>query len=309
MFWDTLPKNFLALAPMANVTDVSFREMFAQYGSPDVYWTEFVSADALVSAGVQSAKIDLRFFESQRPIIAQLFTSSPEKMGIASIMCRDMGFDGIDINMGCPDTGIEKSGSGAFCIKHPDKAYAVYTAACSSGLPVSVKTRIGYSKIQLDWIRFVLELKAPAVTFHLRTRNELSLVPAHWDLMADIVALRNSIHPHTLLIGNGDITTKKQAKECMEKYQCDGVMVGRGVFGNPWFFSGATPTAQEKLKALIEHAYLFEKHLPEKNFDIMKKHIKAYCNNFDGARELRVILMEKATSAEDIERIIARHSV
>ena len=213
-------------------------------------------------------------------------------------LCKSLGFDGVDINMGCPDKSIEKSGCGADCIRHPERSIAVYKAACEGGLPISVKTRIGYNKQEIDtWLRTILEQKPVTLTVHLRTRKEMSFVPAHWELMPQIVALRNEVSPSTILIGNGDVLSKADGLHKIHASGCDGVMVGRGIFGNPWFFAEdqRERSTQEKLDACIEHTQLFEKLLGDiKSFAIMKKHFKAYINGFDGARELRTKLMEEA---------------
>ncbi len=309
-FWNKLKKPIFVIAPMANVTDVAFRSMFAKYGKPDVMWTEFVSADGLCSPGRKVLLKDLEFSENERPIVAQLFTGHPEKMYEAAKLVADLGFDGIDINMGCPDRAVEKQGSGAAHIKDMENAKAVIEAARrgAPNIPVSVKTRIGYNKVEIDtWIAFLLGLKLPALTVHLRTRKEMSDVPAHWELMPKIVALRNTISPETLILGNGDVISIKDGKEKIKETGCDGVMVGRGIFGNPWFFSGkilSEISPKERLEVMLEHAKAFNELLGEhKNFAIMKKHFKAYVSGWDGAKELRVQLMEKDTF-EEIEKIV-----
>ena len=309
-FWDTLPTPFFVLAPMADVTDIAFRTLFAKYGKPDVFWTEFVSADGLLSPGREVLKVDLMFSEEQRPIVAQLFTSDPEKLFQAGEYVKTLGFDGLDINMGCPDRSVEKQGSGASLIRDPERAVALISAAKRTGLPVSVKTRLGYNKQEWDtWLATLLSADITALTIHLRTRKELSLVPAHWEVMPEIVALRNRCAPHTYLIGNGDVTDRAQAHRRVKETGCDGVMIGRGIFGNPGCFAGETPAtvpAKKRLERLIEHASLFAELLPMKNFSIMKKHVKAYVQGFDGARELRAEVMEHAQSAEDIRRIVGK---
>lgn len=309
-FWNKLKKPIFVIAPMANVTDVAFRSMFAKYGKPDVMWTEFVSADGLCSPGRKVLLKDLEFSDNERPIVAQLFTGHPEKMYEAAKLVANLGFDGIDINMGCPDRAVEKQGSGAAHIKDMENAKAVIEAARrgAPNIPVSVKTRIGYNKVEIDtWIAFLLGLKLPALTVHLRTRKEMSDVPAHWELMSKIVALRNTISPETLILGNGDVVSIKDGREKIKETGCDGVMVGRGIFGNPWFFSGkilSEISPKERLEVMLEHARVFNELLGEhKNFAIMKKHFKAYVSGWDGAKELRVQLMEKDTF-EEIEKIV-----
>jgi nifR3 family TIM-barrel protein len=305
-FWQKLPQPFFALAPMADVTDAAFRRVICTYGKPDVTWTEFVSADGLASPGREALKIDLMYTEAERPIVAQLFSSHPEKMREAAKLCAELGFDGIDINMGCPDKSIEKQGAGAAMIKNPESAAEIIKAVkdgiadAGKSIPVSVKTRVGYNKVQIDeWIPFLLAQNIDALTIHARTRKEMSLVPARWDHVKEVVAIRDKMNLKTKIIGNGDAKDITHARTLVEETGCDGVMLGRAIFGNPWLFSERIPTKEEKLKVMIEHTKLFEELLGEhKNFAIMKKHYKAYVNGFDGAKELRVRLMECANAAE-----------
>ncbi len=317
-FWNKLRTQaredgspFFVLAPMADVTDVAFRRMFAKYGKPAVTWTEFVSADGLNSAGREILKRDLQYSEAERPIVAQLFSSTPEHMASAVALCRELGFDGVDINMGCPDKSIEKQGAGAAHIKNFNQAKKVYEAAveAAGGMPVSIKTRLGYNKVEIDvWIKSILELKPPALTVHLRTRKELSLVDAHWEYMPSIVQLAREISPDTVIIGNGDIKNLKDGEEKVKTAGADGGMIGRGVFGNPFAFNTKidfnTFTLAERFKVLLEHTRLFEKLLGDiKSFSIMKKHYKAYVNGFDGAKELRMELMD-AKDSDEIEQTL-----
>ena len=310
-FWEKLKKPFFCLAPMADVTDVAFRRMFAKYGKPDVIWTEFVSADGLISPGRKILKYDLMYSKKERPIVVQLFSSHPEKMREAAKLCAKLGFDGIDINMGCPDKSIEKQGAGAAMIKNRERAKEIIQAVkdgikdAKKKIPVSVKTRIGYNKSQIEeWIPFLLEQDIDALTIHARTRKELSLVPARWEHVKEVVDIRNRMGVNTKIIGNGDIQSIEQGKQLANVTGCDGIMVGRGVFGNPWFFSKKVPTLREKFKVLIEHTKMFEKLLGKrKSFAVMKKHYKAYLHGFEGAKELRQKLMDTKNAIE-VEKII-----
>lgn len=316
-FWDKLPKPFFVLAPMADVTDAAFRRMFAKYGKPDVTWTEFVSADGLSSKGVNILRYDLLYSEEERPIVVQLFSSNPSKMREASKLCADLGFDGIDINMGCPDKSIEKQGAGAAMMKDEQKAKEIIEAVKNGikdskninakKMSVSVKTRIGYNKNQInEWIPFLLSQDIDVLTVHARTRKEMSLVPARWEHVREVVEIRNKMGVKTKIIGNGDVSDLNHGKELAKETGCDGIMIGRGVFGNPWIFSrrGKIPTIKEKLKVMVEHTKLYDKLLGKvKNFAVMKKHYKAYVNDFRGAKELRVKLMD-ASSAKEVESIV-----
>jgi tRNA-dihydrouridine synthase len=348
-FWEKLPKPFLTVAPMADVTDAPFRRLIAKYsahersdgtiGGPAVMWTEFVAADGLVRAtpeGKKKLMADLMYTNEERPIVAQLFTSDPGHMEYAAALCRELGFDGVDINMGCPDKSIEKQGCGSAMIKTPAVATAVIAAAkrgaktgAADGIPVSVKTRLGYSKDELEtWIPHLLASEPAALTLHARTRKDLSKVPARWERVAAAVALRDQLGVPTRIIGNGDVLSREDGLAKIAATGADGAMVGRALFGNPWFFHPtrrlplrltALPThgvnrdtliehdtsahgveyitLPERLAVLVEHTNLFHELLPFKNFAIMKKHYKAYVGGFPGAADLRARLMAEDTPA------------
>ncbi len=307
-FWGKIKKPIFCLAPMADVTDCVFRQIIAKYGKPDIFWTEFVSADGLSHPKArEKLLIDLKYSKNEHPIIAQIFGAKIENIKEASKLCKELGFDGIDINMGCPDKSIEKQCSGASMMKDPKLAGEIIRAAIEGGqgLPVSVKTRVGYNKNEIEtWIPELLKENLAALTVHLRTRKEMSNVPAHWDLMKRIVEIRNEMKVETLILGNGDIVDLEDAKIKAKETGCDGVMLGRAIFGNPWLFAGKKPSIKQKLEVMVEHTKLFEKMLGgHKNFAIMKKHYKAYANGFDGAKELRVKLME-VENATQVEKIV-----
>ncbi len=314
-FWEKLKIPFFVLAPMADVTDAAFRRLIAKYGKPDVTWTEFVSADGLCSPGRKILLNDLIYTEGERPIVAQLFTAHPEKMKEAAALAARLGFDGIDINMGCPDRSIEKQGAGAALIKTPEVAKQVIRAAKDGAphLPVSVKTRIGYNKDEIEmWVPALLAEDIAALTIHARTRKEMSKVPARWDSVAQVVQMRHALGKKTLIIGNGDAQNISDAREKAEKSGADGVMLGRAIFGNPWLFSEKVPSMEEKLRVMVEHTKLFEEVLGGiKNFSIMKKHYKAYVDGFPGAKELRIKLMDSKDAAEikeTVESFLEGHS-
>lgn len=302
-FWEGLKRPFFVLAPLANVTDYAFRQFIVRYRKPDVLWTEFVAADGLCHPKGREALIrDLKFSENERPIVAQLFTSHPDKMFEAAKLVKELGFDGVDINMGCPDRNVMKQGAGAACIKDPALAQEVIRAAMAGvraddtePIPVSVKTRMGFNQDELEsWLPKVLETKPAALTLHLRTKKEMSLVPAHWERMARAVELRNDFSPETRILGNGDVKSVAEARRKCEETGCDGVMIGRGVFGNPWLFDEdkKSVTVRERLEATVELTELFGATWGDtKSFEILKKHFQAYIVGFPGARELRNELM------------------
>lgn len=307
-FWNKLPKPFFVVAPMADVTDAAFRRIIAKYGKPDVLYTEFVSADGLILAdekGKEILKKDLIFSEAERPIVAQFFSSQPEIIKKVAALAASLHFDGIDINMGCPDRSIEKQGAGAALIKNPKLAQELIAAAKQGAgeLPVSVKTRIGYNKNELDeWLPALLSAEPSAIIIHARTRKEMSKVPAHWDVIKEAVEIRNKLKSETLIIGNGGVKSIVDAKRKREESGADGIMLGTAIFGNPWLFSEHIPTVEEKLSVMVEHTKLFEELLSHKNFAVMKKHYKAYVEGFDGAKELRTKLME-TKNASEVEKL------
>ncbi|MEN9390588.1 MAG: hypothetical protein RLZZ283_688 [Candidatus Parcubacteria bacterium] len=315
-FWDTTARPIFVLAPMADVTDAAFRRVIAKYskvadGVPYITWTEFVSADGLARAPEEGKKkllADLMYTDAERPIVAQFFGSNPENMEYAARLAHELGFDGVDINMGCPDKSIEKQGAGAAHIKNPVRAREVIAAAIrgAQGLPVSVKTRLGYNKDELEeWLPVLLESGLAAVTIHARTRKEMSLVPARWERVQRAVEIRDEMKSSTLILGNGDVQNVAHARTLIAETGADGAMLGRAIFGNPWLFSNHVPTLEEKLNVMVEHTKLFEELLPHKSFMIMKKHYKAYVNGFDGAAELRAELMQ-ASDALHVEAIVTR---
>lgn len=321
--WQNIKKEkngpLMVLAPMADVTDPAFRHIIAKYGRPDTTWTEFVSADGLFRGGYDHLINDLRFSEIERPVIAQFFTSSPEMMEKAARLALELGFDGVDINMGCPDKGVEKQGAGAGLIKNPKLAQEIILAAMrgatseSKTIPVSVKTRIGYNKNELEtWLPAILETKPALITVHARTRKEMSLVPARWEHVARAVEIRNQLSSDTLIFGNGDVKNVAHGMELCIQTGADGAMLGRAIFGNPWLFAETSYiiSIPEKLRVMVEHTKLFEEIVGPKppvgcgkNFAVMKKHYKAYVNGFDGAKELRMELME-AENATQVGKIV-----
>lgn len=306
-FWEKLPRPFMALAPMADVTDPAYRKLIAETGRPDIAWTEFVSADGLFHTrekkGMQDAENplvrDLQYTEGERPIVAQLFSSNPEMMEYAARLATELGFDGVDINMGCPDKSIEKQGAGAAHIKNPERAKEVIAAAIrgtEGKIPVSVKTRIGYNKVEYqEWFPHLLSSGISALTIHLRTRKEMSLVPAHYELASEIVSFCRAQNQNVLLLANGDLQSVAEARAKATEHDFDGMMLGRAIFGNPWLFKGESPgdhTPEERVRALHTLATYFSTLAPAKHFATLKKHVKAFINGWDGSAELRANLME-----------------
>ncbi len=305
-FWQSLPKPFTVLAPMDGVTDVVFRKIITEIGKPDVLFTEFTMTDGLVSVGRERVAERLLFDKAQQPLVAQIWGTKPEHFYLVAKELQTLGFAGIDINMGCPDRTVVRNGACSALIKNPRLAIEIIQATKEGAgtLPVSVKTRLGFEKKELEtWITVLLEQRLPALTVHLRTVRELSKVPAHWDEMKKISKLRDQISPKTVIIGNGDIMSLEEVTEKYKQYDCEGVMIGRGIFVNPWMFSKhidiKTITPTKRIDYYLHHIALFEKQWQgEKNFALLKKFAKTYINNFSEASLFREKLMETTTINE-----------
>ncbi len=304
--WQELPKPFFVLAPMEAVTDVVFRHVIARAAPPDLWFTEFTNATGWVHAGEKAIGGRLFKTDDESPIVAQLWGSNPEAMTVLARQCADWGYDGIDINMGCPDQSAIKGGGGAGMIRTPDIAAAIIIAAKRSGLPVSVKTRLGYTRVDewRGWLSFLLSQNIAALTIHLRTKKEMSKVPAHFELIDAIKKLRDEIEPSTLLIINGDIRDRSHGLELVTKHGIDGVMIGRGVFANPFCFADTPHDLTEQKNRLLE---LLHYHLDrydayndqtQRPYETLKRFFKIYIRDFDGAGDIRVKLMETHTTDE-----------
>ena len=301
-------KPFVASAPMAEITDVTFRQMLVKYGKPDVIYAEFVSADGLNSEGREALIGRLKFEENEHPIVAQFFGANPDNMRECAKLAVELGFDGVEINMGCPDRAVIKQGAGSALIKNPALARELIKAAkegAAGKIPVSVKTRIGYATNEIEtWIPEILAEKPDALLIHGRTRKQAFAGSADWETIAEVAKLAKKAG--VIVIGNGDIKNKNEAIEKANKYGVDGVMIGRAFFGNPWLCGEKDindVTIKEKLAALIEHLNLCMEYDPARKFHDLKKHIAMYVRGFDGAKELRIKLMGVG-SVEEIEKII-----
>lgn len=308
-FYQNLPRPFISLAPMEDVTDVVFRQIVARAGRPDLFYTEFTNTDSFVSPlGEHSALRRLQFLPSEQPIVAQIWGSKPESFANTIPELKAMGYQAVDINMGCPDKAVVKSGGGSALIRNPELAGEIIRIAKQAGLPLSVKTRLGFSRVDewRDWLSLLLQQDLELLTVHLRTRKEMSKVEAHFELIPEIIALRNQIAPQTKLAINGDILNRAQALELANKHNLDGMMIGRGVFQNPFCFTDKIPTQNELLDLLRLHLDLFDKHNTDgaKKFAPLKKFFKIYLRDFDGAKDLRARLMLTNSTAE-VRQILA----
>lgn len=306
-FWQQLPQPFFILAPMEAVTDVVFRHVIAEVGAPDIWFSEFTNATGWVHAGQKAIGGRLVKTEDEQPIVAQIWGGEPGDMEQLALYCKELGFHGIDINMGCPAKSAIKSG-GAALIRRPDVAVSAIKAAKIAKLPVSVKTRLGYSKVDewKEWLTTLLQQDIVNLTIHLRTKKEMSKVPAHFELIDEIVALRDEIAPQTLLTINGDITDRAHGLELVAKHPgVNGVMIGRGVFHDPFCFTTKhKPIANihqaELISLLHTHLNLFDTWQAHTNrpFETLKRFFKIYIKGFDGAKELRDQLMHCKTTDE-----------
>ncbi len=307
-FWNNLQKPIFIQAPMEDVTDTVFRQIIIKCGKPDVFFTEFTNVEGMCSRGRDKVGKRFIYTKIEHPIVAQIWGLDPAKFLETARLIKLRGFDGIDINMGCPEKSVVKKGACAALINNPQLAKEIIMATRegAGGLPISVKTRIGIKDIQTEkWAGFLLKLNLDALTIHGRTVAEMSDVPNHWDEIEKVVRLRDSLKLKTLIIGNGDVKSREDAMEKVKKYGVDGVMIGRGIFNNLWIFNKSINPAnisyQEKIKLLIEHITLFDKTWGKnKNFSIMKKFYKIYISGLPNASEIRTKLMSFQTAEETL---------
>ncbi|HHS2980585.1 TPA: tRNA dihydrouridine synthase [Staphylococcus argenteus] len=304
-FWSELPRPFFILAPMEDVTDIVFRHVVSEAARPDVFFTEFTNTESFCHPeGIHSVRGRLTFSDDEQPMVAHIWGDKPEQFRETSIQLAKMGFKGIDLNMGCPVANVAKKGKGSGLILRPDVAAEIIQATKAGGLPVSVKTRLGYYEIDewKDWLKHVLEQDIANLSIHLRTRKEMSKVDAHWELIEAIKNLRDEIAPNTLLTINGDIPDRKTGLELAEKYGIDGVMIGRGIFHNPFAFEKEPRehTSKELLDLLRLHLSLFNKYEKDeiRQFKSLRRFFKIYVRGIRGASELRHQLMNTQSIAE-----------
>ena len=318
-FWAKLPSPFSVLAPMEDVTDIVFRHVVARAARPDVFVTEFTNTASFRSEqGNFSTVGRLAHDAGEAPIVAQIWGAEPDHFATMSHALREQGFDGIDINMGCPAKDVVKIGAGSGMIGNCQLAQQIIAATKEGGLPVSVKTRLGRTRVAeyRDWITFLLSQRLACLTVHLRTRKEMSKVPAHYELIPELVKLRDQLSPRTKLMINGDIADYAQIAVLYHQYPgVDGYMIGRGVFANPFCFdrSGRPHDRSELLDLFRYHLDQYDKYRqimpaerPElvRNFDSLKHFFKIYVNGFAGASDLRAKLYA-CRSTDKIRQVLA----
>ncbi|MDQ0344412.1 tRNA-dihydrouridine synthase [Lederbergia wuyishanensis] len=304
-FWRDLPRPFFILAPMEEVTDVVFRHVVSEAARPDVFFTEFTNSESYCHPqGIQSVRGRLTFTEDEQPIVAHIWGDKPEYFRQMSIGMAELGFRGIDINMGCPVPNVAQHGKGSGLICRPEVAADLIQASKAGGLPVSVKTRLGYTDVDEwhDWLSHILKQEIANLSIHLRTRKEMSKVDAHWELIPEIKKLRDQVAPETLLTINGDIPDRQTGLKLVEQYGVDGVMIGRGIFKNPFAFEKEPKdhNSEELLDLLRLHMDLHDKYskLELRPFKALHRFFKIYVKGFRGASELRNQLMSTKSTDE-----------
>lgn len=293
---------------MDDVTDTVFRQVVADCAAPDLFFTEFVNVDALQSQGREATLRRLRFTQKERPLIAQVWGLNPENFKRSAADIAAMGFDGLDLNFGCPVKDVVQNGACSALINNRQLAGEIIQA-CREGaptLPLSVKTRLGFNEVDLTWHEFLLRHKLNALTIHGRTRKEMSKVPADWDMIGKVAALRPALSPATKIIGNGDVLSRAQGEQLAKQHGVDGIMVGRGIFQDPFLFAKNSPweeySKEQKIQLYQNHVELFAKtwadsaHAPRVH--TLNKFCKVYINGFDGAKELREKLMAAQSTDE-----------
>ena len=305
-----LPKPFFVLAPMDDVTDTVFRRLVAACAPPDLFFTEFVNVDGLQSVGRPRLMKRIMFTETEQPLIAQIWGKDPENYRKTAAELVDMGFKGIDINMGCPIKAVVNNGCCSALINDRDKAVAIIKAVqegAAGRVPVSVKTRLGFNEIDFSWHELLLEQNLDMLTIHGRTRKEMSKVPAHWEAIGEVRKLRDKLAPGTLIVGNGDVMSRQQGLELAEEYQLDGIMIGRAIFHDPFMFAEESPwpsyTKEQRIELYKQHVTLFAEAWTDEDRRVatLNKFCKVYIQNFDGAKELREHLMDAQTTDELLE--------
>lgn len=334
-----MEKPIIGLSPMDGVTDAAFRYIVCKHGKPSVVMTEFTNVEGL-ARGADKMLVAFLYNEIERPVVAQIYGVEVESYYKCTVMLCALGFDGIDINMGCPANNVAKRGSGAGLIRtpelakeliritkkavvdwhngisleeagvHPDVIARMRTMLPEGKsleemprnmIPVSVKTRIGYDEVVAEeWTKTLLEELPANITMHGRTLKQMYMGKADWEAIARAAKVCGG--SGVSFLGNGDVESLEDAQNKIEEYGVDGVLVGRATFGNPWFFSGKEPTQEERLTVAREHNEYFHE-LNHLHFHNIKKHLSWYCKGFDGAKELRRQLMA-TNSFEEADEVL-----
>ncbi len=338
--WNRLSESIIGLSPMDGVTDAAFRYITDKYGKPDILFTEFTSVEGISHGAVKLLEAFV-YHKTNTPTIAQIYGSDIESFYKATFVVCELGFDAIDINMGCPDAAVARKGGGAALIlkpklaqeivftvkkaindwvhgrnienvglkdsivewvKHYQKQHMIHTER--KYIPVSVKTRIGYDEIVTqEWISNLLETEPAAITLHGRTLKQMYTGQANWEEIGKAAALVKKTS--SKILGNGDIKSLADATEKIKTYGTDGALIGRAAFGNPWIFQAYEPTTRERFETALEHCRMFMQFTPEAHFLSLRKHLAWYCKGFDGAAEVRAAFMQ-VQNLDDVERVISK---
>lgn len=305
----TLNRPFFVLAPMDDVTDSVFRRVVGHCAAPDLYFTEFVNVDGLQSPGRVNLMKKLQHAASERPLIAQIWGMNPDNYYKTAQELVAMGFAGIDINMGCPAKSEVKSGACSALMNNRELAVEIIKATqagADGAIPVSVKTRLGWSEVDFSWHELLLQQNLNMLTIHGRTKRQMSKVPAQWDDIGKVRQLRDDMKLNTLIVGNGDVMNRQQGLELSEKYALDGIMIGRGMFHDPYLFAENSPwerkTTAERMELFKYHVDLFADTWQEGQRPIhtLNKFCKVYIQGFDGAKDMRETFMN-AGSAQELQ--------
>lgn len=302
---------FNILAPMDDVTDTVFRQIVADCAAPDFFMTEFINADGMQGVGRKATYTRTRYDDKYNKVIAQIWGKDPENFENSARELIKMGYYGVDINFGCPEKNVVRNGCCSAMIKPEGREKAIeLIKATRRGVGkkgfLSVKTRLGFNEIDYSWHELLLNQDINMLTVHVRTRKEMSKVPANYEAMRPIVELRNKIAPKTLLVVNGDIQNRAHAETITKDLGVDGAMIGRGVFHDPFCFSDEAPeiwgkmSPEDKVNLLRKHVNLFNKTWPngERKFNTLKKFAKVYINGYPGAKEYREHIMESKSMEE-----------
>lgn len=329
-------KFIIGLAPMDGVTDEPFRLVQAKIAKPDVIVTEFVSAEGITRGGAKLYDV-LLYSPLERPIVGQIFGKDPESFYKAAVVLTHLGFDGLDINMGCPAKTVTQNGAGAALIGTPDLAaslisnlkrgindyisgkttindlglnqktisaiernlkYSQHVPTTSYHPTVSVKTRLGIADISTDvWIPFLLKQNLDYITLHGRTLKQGYSGLANWEEITK--AAKHCQEAKTIFWGNGDIISLDQAKEYQEKFRINGILIGRSAMGNPWIFKDYLPTLREKYDTMLLHAQVFKQVFPTRTLDCLRHHFLLYASGHPNAKALRAQIV-KISTLEDI---------
>lgn len=293
-FWKKLTKPIIGLAPMDGVTDYTMREIYSEIAKPDVIFTEFVSAEGIVRESEKLLR-SLKFSDKERPIVAQLFGEDPDSFKKAVKIIKDLEFDGVDINMGCPARKVMLRKAGGALIENYDLSEKIILAClgAAQNFSVSVKTRISEER----WYRFLSKFDLSAVTIHGRYLKQGNTGEVNWEEInraGKILKEKNIV-----VLGNGGVLNKNDGILKCKEYDLDGVLIGKAALGNPWIFSEEVFDKNDILKIIERHAKIG-------TYPFILKHFGWYAKGFTGAKELRTELL-KTRSFEETKKVLEKY--